>query len=649
MRFQILRLILWPKNGSSPRTVLFQPGVVNVITGASKTGKSAVIPIIDYCLASKHCAIPVGVIREQCSWFGVVVETAEGEKLFARKEPDLQQATSEMFLLEGSAVETPKVIAESNTNAIAVRKILDRLAGLTQLDFEPDTENGFNNRPSFRDMTAFVFQPQNIVANPNVLFYKADANEHREKLKTVLPYVLNAVSPRTIALRHEAEQISRKLRKLDSELKVLHGVSARRIAEGRTWITQARELALSSGEGIPEEWPEIISELEAISERTGAWVPATAANTEKTLAALTLLRSREQALAAEASTHRSRLMELKRLRDGSDEYAGALRVQRERLSLSSWMRAEIEKRHDAHLLFPSETAGSLDKLGAALEEIEGKLQAHPFATTSLDAEYQRQRTRMESVMADITLVRQEIRAYEADSDVAQHELARTASAERFLGGLQQLLRQYEDADRSPEIEREADELRSRLAALQTEIEEFNIQRRLDSALNQIQQITASIIPSLNAEWGDSPVRLAPKELTVEVSRPGRKNYLWEIGSGANWLAYHVAITLSLQLYFLRHPPSPVPGMLIYDQPSQVYFPTVKVDQASGEKNFTLTNQEDIQAVRRVFEALAGAVENARGGLQVIVLDHADQEVWGNIPGVELVEEWRGKKLVPIDW
>ena len=28
---------------------------------------------------------------------------------------------------------------------------------------------------SFRDLVAFMFQPQNVVANPNVLFYKTDS------------------------------------------------------------------------------------------------------------------------------------------------------------------------------------------------------------------------------------------------------------------------------------------------------------------------------------------------------------------------------------------------------------------------------------------------------------------------------------------
>lgn len=41
MHFQILKLILWSKAGHTPRIVEFEPGTANVISGASKTGKSA--------------------------------------------------------------------------------------------------------------------------------------------------------------------------------------------------------------------------------------------------------------------------------------------------------------------------------------------------------------------------------------------------------------------------------------------------------------------------------------------------------------------------------------------------------------------------------------------------------------------------------
>lgn len=649
MHFQILKIVLWPRSGEAPRLLSFEQGMVNVITGASKTGKSAVIPIIDYCLASKHCSIPVGVIREKCAWFGVVADTIEGQKLFARREPGAQQSTGEMFVLEAVEIVIPDAIVEKNTNDEAVRALLDRLSGLTQLDFEVNPEYGFKLRPSFRDLAALVFQPQNIVANPNVLFYKADTTEHREKLRTVLPYALNAITPRGMALKHEADRLGRKLRKLESELKERRQVSARRLSEARTWLVQARELGIASGDGIPDAWADVLSELQAIAAHDEAGDPASVASIDKTLGVLKDLRRREQKLVSEASTHRQRLMELKRLREGSDQYAGALRMQRERLALSTWVRDQIERREDARLLFPSQTTDDLDRLCSALSEVEAKLQTHPLATTTLDAEFQRQRAQTETVLAELQALRQEIRAYEATSELAQQEINRTSSVERFLGGLQQVLLQFQRSEDTDDLSEEISSLEARLDAIQSEINESSVQRRLESILNEIQQITGTIVPSLNAEWGDSPVRLNPRELTVQVSRDGRNDYLWEIGSGANWLAYHVAITLALQAYFLKHPPSPVPSLLVYDQPSQVYFPKLTLDQSNGEADVRLTDQEDIQAVRRVFSAMGQQVMAAEGRLQIIVLDHADKEVWGSLQGVTLVEEWRGKKLVPLDW
>src|ERR1700681_3489637 len=118
MFFQIEKLILWPRSDAAPRVAQFTGGVVNVISGRSKKGKSAVIPIIDYCLGADKCAIPVGVIRQACSWFGVVVNTVEGQKLLARREPGEQQSTGDMFLIEALQVDVPYRIADKNSNVL---------------------------------------------------------------------------------------------------------------------------------------------------------------------------------------------------------------------------------------------------------------------------------------------------------------------------------------------------------------------------------------------------------------------------------------------------------------------------------------------------------------------------------------------------
>ena len=171
MFFQIKEIILWPRNKNfQPKRISFKLGAINIVTGSSRTGKSAIIPIVDYCLGSEHCAIPVKTIRDACEWFGVVIQTQNGEKLLARKEPGDFQSTGEMFVLEGKNIQIPSTI-KANTNVTDVKIQLDHLAGLTNIDFDSqEIGSGFLGRPSFRDLNAFVFQPQNIIANPDVLF-----------------------------------------------------------------------------------------------------------------------------------------------------------------------------------------------------------------------------------------------------------------------------------------------------------------------------------------------------------------------------------------------------------------------------------------------------------------------------------------------
>src|SRR3546814_16643976 len=94
---------------------------------------------------------------------------------------------------------------------------------------------------------------------------------------------------------------------------------------------------------------------------------------------------------------------------------------------------------------------------------------------------------------------------------------------------------------------------------------------------------SSDVCSSDLEWPEAPIQLVIEDLTVKVLRADREDYLWEIGSGANWLAYHVAMTLALQEVFLSDPTSGVPGLLVYDQPSQVYFPKRNTNSKNAEE------------------------------------------------------------------
>lgn len=649
MYFQLLKVILWPRTGGLPRTVEFQPGVVNVISGASKTGKSAVIPIVDYCLGADKCAIPVGVIREACSWFGIVVATLEGEKLLVRREPGDQQKTGDMVLIEGPTVDVPDRIEGKNTNVDIVKAMLNRLAGLTNLEFDASGEGAFKSRPSFRDLMAFTFQPQNIVANPDVMFFKADTTEHREKLKTIFPYVLGAVTAGVLQARYEIERLSRALRRKEMELRALVATTSAWRLEVQAWIRQAIEYGLlPPAEPIPEEWPNIVDLLRGILASNSRRAAPTLAGIDVTLIRLAELRRSETAIASKLSEHRQRLNELRRLSESSDEYGGAIRVQRDRLALANWLRGLTVEMQDPVAALGGDGRDQLATLCEALDGIEIRLRSHPSVSETLDKETLRQREATQLVLDELHRVRREILTLENESKAARDVSIRGDSIERFLGRLEQALRVYDDADQSSGLRDEISDMQLEIGKLQRTVSEQEISRKTKNALDRIEASTGRLIPKLDGEWPEAPIRLIIADLTIKVIRGTRDDYLWEIGSGANWLAYHVSLTLALQKFFLAEPNHPVPGLLIYDQPSQVYFPTRQVWNAEDSQPPNWRSQ-DVLAVRKVFELLAQEVEAAKGRLQVIVLDHADDEVWGELPSVHLVEEWRDHALVPRDW
>ena len=68
------------------------------------------------------------------------------------------------------------------------------------------------------------------------------------------------------------------------------------------------------------------------------------------------------------------------------------------------------------------------------------------------------------------------------------------------------------------------------------------------------------------------------------------------------------------------------------------------------RNSPVWTDEDVVAVRKVFHAISDEVRAWNGRLQVIVLDHAGNDVWGEVEKVSLVENWRdGGKSVPEEW
>lgn len=133
----------------------------------------------------------------------------------------------------------------------------------------------------------------------------------------------------------------------------------------------------------------------------------------------------------------------------------------------------------------------------------------------------------------------------------------------------------------------------------------------------------------------------------------RKDYLWEIGSGANWMGYHISTLLALHEYFLSLNISPVPNFLVIDQPSQVYFPERwpgDLDPKNPSKLPEEPSSDDIERVNKIFRTLSEGLSRTKNKLQLLVIEHADEITWQGIKDINLVDRWRdGRALIPQDW
>lgn len=655
MKFNILKIILWPaKRPSPPREVDLTTGCVNIISGASRTGKSAIIPIIDYCLGAERCAIPVETIRNACSWFGILVETAEGKKLFARREPGIQKSTGDMFIAEGPRITIPAELPQKNSTADILKTRLDELSGLSRLSFDFDgSGSGFKGRPSFRDLVAFTFQPQNIVANPDVLFFKADTYEHREKLKTIFPYVLGAVTPQIMAAQHELESLRRDLTRKQRELENLQRVSDRWNAELRSWAVQAREIGLAN-EPIPADASRdvLIAILSDAVNGTRDVTPDRA-GIDEAVAELVQLQDEERAVDAQLRILRKRFSEMSKLKDNAEQFKAAIGVQRDRLAVSKWLRSL----HDASSACPL-CSSSMDGVKSRLEELFTSLQLVEeeagragMIPAAFDREMMRVREELDlgvERMRGIALRKAEV---EGRSEQARAHISRQAEIGRFMGRVERGLEMQRVVGQDGSLPAEIEDMKKRERALEKKITDARGGEKQRRALSKISNLAGRLIPGLDAERPNDPIELSIMDLSLRVKGTNREDYLWEIGSGANWLSYHIAVSMALQQFFIDAAPNPVPGFLVFDQPSQVYFPR-RLAKARKESTAAdpVLQDEDVAAVRAIITTLAQAVANLQGNLQVLVLDHAGKDVWGGISGVHAVEEWRGgKKLVPDSW
>ncbi|AZA88163.1 DUF3732 domain-containing protein [Chryseobacterium shandongense] len=659
MQFQLLNLIIWPKSQRFiPQIVQFQPGKLNVITGASRTGKSAIIPIIDYCLGSQECSIPIDTIRDHAVWYGVIVKTTAEEILFAREVPVGNVSSNNFYLMRGSKVVPPISIDQPNEKLDGIKNLLDGISGVPYATLNADDNRGFNARLSFRDLMAFVFQSQDIVANQNILFYKTHAHEHREKLRNWFPFIIGAENMEILAARNRIQEIERQLSRLRRDFEKAKTVSDSWIENMQGHLRIASEYGLVDQSDLGNKEPEHLLEIaKNILENIPNHPQTTLNDIEGSSKEVLELDILEEELSLNIGKTKKRLADLNELKGGFMDYGNSVRRRKDRLHISQWllsMHSEAQECPSCGSVEHPKKNDEITKISNAFRALELESKKLAEVPTSFAREEEKLRGQLTNFLEEKKQLQNRIDLLAAKDQRVQQEMQQRKNMFMFLGHLKAHLEFFSKLNDGGEFKKQIEDLDDEIKRL-TKLADINgVHARINAATAKIGEKILNHLKTLDVE--DKYKEVAPrfdiKNLNLSVlSNDNHWHYLGEVGSASNWVSFHIALVCALQEFFLELKNSSVPSFVIFDQPSQVYFPKLKKVAANDEnRDIKFEDDEDVSAVKSIFKTISNSIKISKGLWQALILDHADDIIYGDIDLVYEVDIWRdGKKLIPTEW
>ncbi|HWH60667.1 MAG TPA: DUF3732 domain-containing protein [Terriglobales bacterium] len=643
MSLQIRKIILYSKEGSI-RELPFELGRLNIITGASKTGKSAIVDIVDYCTGRSECLVPDGKIREHVAWYAVLFQLGEGQIFVARRNPALGDKTSpDVYLLRGSSIDTPVMDRlVKNTTVDGLEKFLGGVLGISENEHRPI---GFTRPPleaTFRHALLLCVQDQNDIDSKQRLFHRQGEDFMGTAIKDTLPYFLGAFDEEHLLKQSQFDQARRELRMLERELRDVEAVDTSTFPRARALMDEAKAVGLVDDRTPAGTYETVLTLLRSIAEQS-RWQDEMVISDEAEL--LSQMRTERQGLRTELEQINAEIRSTRNFTTETRGYEREVKEQRARLS-SVGLIAREDAGHTecpvcrSHLAEPVPTAHQIDE---ALQSLSIQLQA-------VEAENPRLLQRLASLEQQAALVQERLQENQSriaarvrENDLMKSQQDTYVLQARTIGKITQYVESVNSADASSSLRSKVEMARSRVAVLEQELDPDAAEERLATFLNLVARYMTDYSDRLDLEHRGSQLRLDVRALTVVADTINGPVPLSRMGSGENWVGYHVLAHLALHKWF-RQKERPVPGFLFFDQPSQAHYPPENDANGAIEG----LKDEDQTAVTSLFKLIYDAAAEMAPGMQIIVTDHADLNTdWF---AASVIARWRGhEKLVPEEW
>lgn len=634
------------------RKLKFNAGEVNIITGASGTGKSAIIQTIDYCLGASSCDIPV-FIADRVSAVAVKMVNGQTEAVIGRRVRTGKSKTSHQMTFDyGSSCELPDTSENLKGPASRedVRAGIERLWGISDANLQSSTVKLEEaSRVSLRQTTAFMFASKSVIDSERVLFHGLDVATSASHIIASLPYFLGAIDARTLQARVQMRGLKKGIeteekRRLQHERddQNFDSVSAALLQEARACGMPVPDIA-----GLDK------SAKLAVLEGLANWEAESPLAPERDdVTPLARVLAEKQEVASQLTKLRRELRDATETSRLSEDVRVGVERQRKKLQAFEFFADDLHFSEKCPVCLsptsePTERQKAIRHAFSALTQerevvkrnkpvldafkvrVAESIDAKNRVMQSLDA-----RAR-ELIAADNVARANEESAHKASkvsgriAFFVEHLTMQEPFDEKRLKGYEEALEELEAAYGGDAIE---DQLRA--------------------AESLVSDYATEIFQSLPVVEPFERTRIvfnAKKPAVTMFDASANRSYrLPDLGSDENYLSLHVALLFGLQRFFADIS-SPVPGVLIFDQVSRPYFPEQREHDGSEEVEMS-ADSSDTVSLLRYFDFMFNEVQR-RDGLQVIVLEHAyltDDKRYKDA----VRYRWRkdGKeRLIPPEW
>ena len=646
MQFKIEKIILILKDGDK-REIEFHDGV-NIIAGKSQTGKSALIDIIDYCLFSSMCTIPKGIIYNSVNIYCLVFWINGKRLILARKKFDDVEngGKNKIFVYEiNQAFNDEKInnefFIQNKNKFISGEQFKDyHIKNILNIPIESQKLDDLNDSVlSFRSMTSFMFQHQNLMASKFALFYRLDSFTRAKQTQRDFKLFMNINNIESIQKEEELENIKKQLKKIEKEEQFFNEKFTNLLQMLRedcinfyALLGNSESKILQITEFKENDILEYNEMLEDINNYTlDGDIP-------------------------------KELENLKNIRDTIFKDYNQIKMQIEdiktyenELSLTRQI-FEIDTKHNNDLNCP--LCGRLHNNNyEQYEKAKNKIKTELSEINSIPPKIIEQKSKLENELKKYKQKYEEENSkYLKMKNTYKYIVSQEDKKEKLLElksnikSKQQIMKDFKIFNN-----KEKDELLQKQKNLQDELAGFNFKTSLKQVEVKIAEYINEIINNgleLEESLGDANLYFNIEDFSLFQNFKSKRIYLGEMGSGSNWLNCHIALILGLHKYIALNN-SKIPSFIFFDQPSQVYFPSEEDINKSKTDEY---KESDLTTVKNIFKNIIKNIEeinsnkNVNSKIQLLITDHySTDEEWFTKHIIKDGEWIDGKKLIPIKY